>query len=68
MSNIVTMNDWQRVCFMSMVGELGGITALLVFLIGPFVSTFNNFTLDNNMVRNLYTLPKAKGPSQTRTA
>lgn len=43
-----------------MIGDLGGITALIVFFLGPVVSTYANFNIDNSMIRNLYTLPKAK--------
>jgi len=45
---------------MGMVGELGGITALLVFAIGGLVSAWTNFNIDNSMVSRLYTLPNTK--------
>lgn len=61
LSGIAVINLWERVAIMNMLGDLGGITALLVFTLGPFVRTYQNFNIDNSMLKRLYTLPKLKG-------
>lgn len=45
------MNEWSRVCCMNMIGDLGGITALLVFAIGGYVKKYSDFNIDNGMIR-----------------
>lgn len=47
-----------------MLGDLGGITALMVFFIGGLVQTMSNFIIDNSMISNIYTIPKVKQNSQ----
>lgn len=37
LTSVAIVNDWQRVSFMSMLGDLGGVTALIVFFIGGLV-------------------------------
>lgn len=44
---------------MNSLGELGGITAILVFAIGSLVQTYANFNIDNSMIEKLYTIPKS---------
>ena len=57
LSNIIENQTWKRVSFMGLLGSLGGITAILVFVTGGFFKTFANFSVDNSMISELYTLP-----------
>lgn len=48
---------------MGLLGSLGGITAILVFVTGGLFKTFANFSVDNSMISELYTLPLETTPN-----
>ena len=56
-----------------MMGILGGLTALIAFFCSSLLQTYTNFSVDNSMIKTLYTVPQdaiakaATTPSEFKT-
>ena len=65
LSNIIINESWVLSSFMGMIGDLGGVTAILTMMLSSVVTTYVGFQVDNSMINSLFTVQmKKKNPKR----